>query len=320
MTLPNNRHAGQAQCVSLKPSGFTGANPARCHAHRQSTTINARLADQIAWLEALKLRDMNLKQRLLIVCSLFAALGNSSQSVTGQSGTALTVFAASSLTDAFGEIGKAFDAKTGSKTSFQFAGSQILRTQLENGARADVYASANSSQFDPLVKVNLVVNAGIFTKNRLVVIVPKKGRANVKTLADLAATGVKLVIADKTVPVGVYTRQVFAALGTSGQYGEDFAARALKNVVSEETNVRQVALKVQLGEADAGVVYTTDVTPSLKRDVIQLAIPARFNVIAGYPIGTLNASSNPAAARRFVDFVRSSDGQAILQKWGFLKP
>ena len=263
---------------------------------------------------------MNFKPCLLIVCSLFTALGISSQSVTGQSGTALTVFAASSLTDAIGEIGKAFDAKTGSKTSFQFAGSQILRTQLENGARADVYASANAAQFDPLVKSGLVMNAGIFTKNRLVVIVPRKGSANVKTLADLAKVSVKLVIADKTVPAGIYARQIFAALDKSGLYGADFAARVQKNVVSEETNVRQVALKVQLGEADAGVVYTTDVTPSLKGEVIQLAIPARFNVIAGYPIGTLNAASNPAAAKRFVEFVRSSDGQAILQKWGFLKP
>jgi molybdate transport system substrate-binding protein len=266
---------------------------------------------------------MNLKMRLLIVCSLLLTLGISSQSATGQSGTGqsgtvLTVFAASSLTDAFGELGKAFDAKMGGKTSFQFAGSQVLRTQVENGARADVYASANAAQFEPLVKAGLVVSAGVFTKNRLVVIVPKKGVANVRTLADLAKTGVKLVIADKTVPVGMYTRQVFAALEQSGQYGTDYASRVQKNVVSEETNVRQVALKVQLGEADAGVVYTTDVTPSLKGAVIQLAIPARYNVIAAYPIGTLKAASNPDGAKRFMDFVRGSDGQAILLKWGFL--
>ena len=261
---------------------------------------------------------MNPRQRWLMIGSLLLTLGVKSQSATGQSGTVLTVFAASSLTDAFGELGKAFDAKTGGKTSFQFAGSQVLRTQLENGARSDVYASANAAQFDPLVKAGLVVSAGVFTKNRLVVIVPKKGRANVKTLADLARAGVKLVIADKTVPVGIYTRQVFATLEQSGRYGADYAAKVQKNVVSEETNVRQVALKVQLGEADAGVVYTTDVTPSLKGAVIQLAIPARYNVIAAYPIGTLKATSNPDGAKRFVDFVRGSDGQAILLKWGFL--
>jgi molybdate transport system substrate-binding protein len=238
--------------------------------------------------------------------------------VSGQQGTNLTVFAAASLTDSFSEIGKAFDAKTGSKTNFQFAGSQVLRTQLENGAKADVYASANSAQFDPLVKAGLIAGGAIFTKNRLVVIVPKKGAGNVKTLADLAKPGVKLVIADKTVPVGVYTRQILETLGKSNKFGVDYTARVLKNIVSEETNVRQVALKVQLGEADAGVVYTTDVTPSLAPSVIQIAIPARYNVIAKYPIGVLKNSSNMDAAKAFTDFVLSRDGQKILGKWGFL--
>jgi molybdate transport system substrate-binding protein len=238
--------------------------------------------------------------------------------VSGQQGANLTVFAASSLTDSFTEIGKAFDAKTGSKTNFQFAGSQVLRTQLENGAKADVYASANSAQFDPLVKADLIAGGVAFTKNRLVVIVPKKGKGNVKTLLDLAKPGIKLVIADKTVPVGQYSHQIFEALAKSTKFGTDYNARVLKNVVSEETNVRQVALKVQLGEADAGVVYTTDVTPNLAPSVIQIAIPARYNVIAKYPIGVLKNSSNLNAAKAFTDFVFSHDGQKILGKWGFL--
>ena len=259
---------------------------------------------------------MRRAQMFALLLALTLAL--SSQPATGQSASSLTVFAAASLTDSFTEIGKAFDIKTGGKTSFQFAGSQILKTQLENGAKADVYASANAAQFDPLVKSGLIVGAGIFTKNRLVVIVPKKGAGNVKTLSDLAKAGIKLVIADKTVPVGGYARQVFVNLEKSKLYGANYAANVLKNVVSEETNVRQVALKVQLGEADAGVVYTTDVTPSLAPRVIQIAIPARYNVIASYPIGTLKASSNAEVAQSFVDFVRGSDGQTILKKWGFI--
>jgi molybdate transport system substrate-binding protein len=246
------------------------------------------------------------------------ALTSGLHSAAQSGGTTLTIFTASSLTDGFTEIGRAFDAKNDTKTIFQFAGSQVLRTQLENGAKADVYASANIAQFDPLVKSGLVVNGGIFTKNRLVVIVPKRGVSNVKTLADLAKPGVKLVIADTSVPVGSYARQVFANLEKSGAYGTDFNARVSKNVVSEETNVRQVALKVQLGEADAGVVYTTDVTPTLAPSVIQLAIPARFNIIATYPIGVLKASGNADAANAFVNFVRSAEGQKILLKWGFL--
>ncbi len=253
---------------------------------------------------------------ILPAVAVFGAL--SLAPVSGQQGVNLTVFAAASLTDSFGEIGKAFDAKTGGKTNFQFAGSQVLRTQLENGAKADVYASANSAQFDPLVKAGLISSGVVFTKNRLVVIVPKKGAGNVKTLSDLAKPGVKLVIADKTVPVGQYSRQILETLGKSNKFGADYTARVLKNIVSEETNVRQVALKVQLGEADAGVVYTTDVTPSLAPSVIQIAIPARYNVIAKYPIGVLKNSSNLNAAKAFTDFVLSKDGQTILGKWGFL--
>jgi molybdate transport system substrate-binding protein len=240
---------------------------------------------------------------------------SSSQNSSSQS-NALTVFAASSLSDGFTEIGLAFDTKMSSKTVFQFAGSQTLKTQLENGAKADVIASANATQFDPLVKTGLVVGNAVFARNRLVVIVPKKGKEVIKTLKDLGKPGVKLVIADQNVPVGAYARDALRKL--EALLGTGFATRALKNVVSEELNVRQVALKVQLGEADAGIVYSTDVTPKLELSVIQIAIPTRYNVIATYPIGTLKSSRNPVLAKAFVDFVRSNQGQAILKRWGFL--
>ena len=231
---------------------------------------------------------------------------------------AVTVFAAASLTDAFNDIGQAFEARTGAKVNFQFAGSQTLRTQLENGARADVFASADSNQFDPLVKAGLLEAGAVFARNRLVVIVPKRGAGNVKTLSDLSKPGVRVVIAQTSVPVGRYARQVLENLART--YGRDYPARVLKNVVSEETNVRQVALKVQLGEADAGIVYTTDVTPSLAPSVIQIAIPTSANAMAAYPIGVLSSATNPSGARAFVNFVRSSDGQRILSRWGFLEP
>lgn len=231
----------------------------------------------------------------------------------------LTVFAASSLTDAFTELGKAFDAQTGNTTTFSFAGSQALRTQLEQGARADVYASANAAQFDPLVKSGLVNAGQPFVRNRLAIIAPA-GSSVVRTLADLARPGVKLVLADKTVPVGDYTRRMLAAIDASGTYGRDYAARTLKNVVSEEPNVRQVALKVSLGEADAAVVYSTDVTPTLKARVRVIALPTRFNQSARYPIGTLRGAAQPAAADAFVKYVLSPAGQTILRKWGFQAP
>ncbi|ADV66375.1 molybdate ABC transporter substrate-binding protein [Deinococcus maricopensis] len=231
----------------------------------------------------------------------------------------LTVFAAASLTDAFTELGRAFDARTGHRTTFQFAGSQTLRAQLEGGARADVIASANAAQYDPLVRAGLVEPARTFARNRLILIAPRRS-ARVQTLADLARPGVRLVLADRSVPVGDYARRMLSAIDASGTYGRDFSARVLRNVVSEEPNVRQVALKVQLGEADAAVVYATDLTPALKGSVRAVALPSRFNQTATYPLGAVRNAGAPNAARQFVQYVLSPDGQRILRKWGFLSP
>lgn len=233
--------------------------------------------------------------------------------------TPLTVFAAASLTDAFTELGKAFDAKTGHTTTFQFAGSQALRTQIENGAKVDVYASANAAQFAPLVKAGLIRAGQSFVSNKLAIIAPKTS-TKVTTLNVLVKPGLRLVIADRTVPVGDYTRRMLSAIDKSGTYGTDYSDRFLRNVLSEEPNVRQVALEVQLGEADAAVVYTTDVTPALIPFVQVIALPSRFNQSASYPIGKRSGTPNAGAAKAFVTYVRSSEGQKILRKWGFGAP
>lgn len=236
---------------------------------------------------------------------------------SGADAARLTVFAASSLTNAFTEIGRVFDAQTGHQTAFSFAGSQTLRTQLTQGARADVFASANAAQFTPLVTAGLLAPGQDFTRNRLVIITPA-ARPAVRTLADLARPGLRLVIADRAVPAGEATRRTLDLITASGTHGRDFGERALRNVVSEEPNVRQVALKVQLGQADAAVVYGSDLTPELRQSVRAVALPGRFNPPVAYPIGVLKASPNPAAAQAFVRFVRSPAGQQILRKWGFL--
>ncbi|MEF2277174.1 molybdate ABC transporter substrate-binding protein [Deinococcus sp. YIM 134068] len=236
----------------------------------------------------------------------------------GTAGAAdLTVFAASSLTDAFTEIGRAFDARTGHRTTFSFAGSQVLRTQLTQGARADVFASANAAQYEPLAESGLLEPGQVFARNRLTVITPA-GNTAVRSLADLTRPGVRLVVAAPNVPVGDATRRAFDLIAASGTYGRDFAARARRNVVSEEPNVRQVALKVSLGEADAAVVYVSDVTPTLRPSVRTVALPTRFNPTVAYPIGIARNSPNADAARAFVSFVRSPEGQSVLRKWGFL--
>ena len=231
----------------------------------------------------------------------------------------LTVFAAASLSDALSEVGRKFDARSGHRTTFQFAGSQTLRAQLEHGARADVYASANAAQFGPLVRSGLVAPGQSFAGNSLALIAPN-GSRKVNALRDLAKPGVKLVLAGPAVPAGDHARQLLRAAEQSGVYGPGFSARVLKNVVSEESSVRQVALKVGLGEADAAVVYRSDVTPALRRSVRMVGVPERLNPKAKYFIGVLRASRNAQAARDFVQYVQSDAGQAILRKWGFQPP
>jgi molybdate transport system substrate-binding protein len=231
----------------------------------------------------------------------------------------LHVFAAASLTDAFTEIGKNFEmANPGVTVSFNFAGSQALRTQIQEGAPADVFASASETEMDTLVTGGYVAEGTpqIFLNNRLVVILPDDNPAALEKLEDLAKSGIKLVFAAAEVPVGKYSRQALDQM--NGQFGGDFKDKVLANVVSNEDNVRQVVAKVQLGEADAGIVYTSDAVaaPGFKT----IAIPTELNVIAEYPIATVTQSSNAQLAGGFISYVFSDRGQAILQKWGFTPP
>lgn len=228
----------------------------------------------------------------------------------------LTVFAAASLTDAFSEIGAAFEtAHPGVAVSLNFAGSQTLRTQIEEGAIADVFASANAKEMDTLVTGNFVPadSAQIFLTNQLIVIMPADNPAGLAILADLAKPGIKVVLAAEEVPVGKYALQVLEKL--NAVIGADFKDQVMANTVSYENDVKQVVAKVQLGEADAGIVYLSDTVAAPDLQII--AIPTESNVIASYPIAALSQSQNPELAQEFIDFVLSPDGQAILQKWGF---
>jgi molybdate transport system substrate-binding protein len=233
----------------------------------------------------------------------------------------LTIFAASSLTDAFKEIGAQFEAQhPGVKVDFNFAGSQLLRQQLEQGAQADVFASANTKEMDAAIKSGLVAaNAPqVFVKNRLTVIVPQDNRAGVTTLVDLAKPGLKIVLAAPNVPVGGYALNTLDKMNLA--YGAAFSPTVLSNVVSYEDNVKQVVAKVQLGEADAGIVYTSDVTPATAAQLNTIDIPDEFNVVATYPIAQLKAASQNGLSADFAQLVLSAAGQSILQKWGFSIP
>jgi len=228
----------------------------------------------------------------------------------------LNVFAAASLTDAFTEIGKNFEAANpGVTITFNFAGSQALRTQIEEGAPADVFASASGKEMDTLVAGAHVAQGTpqIFLNNKLVVILPADNAAGLNSLEDLANSGVKIVLAAEEVPVGNYARQSLDLMNAS--FGADFKDKVLANVVSNEDNVKQVVAKVQLGEADAGIVYTSDAVAAPELQTIE--IPNELNVIAKYPIAPLTKSANADLAEAFIAYVLSPESDAILQKWGF---
>jgi molybdate transport system substrate-binding protein len=257
---------------------------------------------------------------IVLLCLLFVGCIPVSSSPTSDSAIAesrtLTVFAAASLTDAFTEIGANFEtANPGVTVTLNFAGSQALSTQILEGAPADVFASANTTQMDAVVMGGFVAQDApqAFLTNALVIIVPEDNPAGVDSVGDLADSDLKLVLAAEEVPVGRYSREAFDLMNT--QYGSDFKDKVLANVVSNEDNVKQVVAKVQLGEADAGIVYTSDAVAAPELPTIE--IPVEMNVIAAYPIAPLLASDNPELAAAFVEYVLSPKGQVVLQKWGF---
>jgi len=248
-------------------------------------------------------------------------LGAGAQTRAATSESALTVFAAASLAPAFQEIGKRFETgHAGVRVRFNFAGSQQLAAQLEQGARADVFASADERWMEFAKRAGLVTDEPlVFAHNRLIAIVPRSNPGRLGTLQDLARRGVKLVIGAPTVPVGAYTRQVLENFGRSSDFEPGYSRRVLANVVSQEDNVRSVVAKVQLGEADAGFVYRSDVSPRLQRYVRTLSIPDSLNVTATYPIAVTRGSPRPELARAFIDALIRDEGQAILERHGFLR-
>jgi molybdate transport system substrate-binding protein len=236
--------------------------------------------------------------------------------------TDLTVFAAASLTEAFQEIEQAFEAAyPGTEVTLNFAGSQQLALQIEQGAQADVFASANQHYMDHLVTAGLVAAdaPATFARNQMVVILPAENPGQIETLQDLTRPGLKLILAGEQVPVGAYARQVLDELSSDPAYGPGYKETVLANVISNEENVRQVVAKVQLGEADAGIVYCSNVTPALADKLREIDIPDRFNVTATYPIAVLKNTPNDELAGQFVQFVLGPEGQHILERWGFIQ-
>ena len=226
----------------------------------------------------------------------------------------LLVFAASSLRDAFEELGRRFEAAhPTAKVVFNFAGSQELRTQIEHGAGADVFASADERQTRALESAGLLEAPRMFARNEPVIVVPAGNPARVGSLRDLSRAQ-RIVLGAPEVPIGAYSLRILDA--AAARYGTEFRQAVEAHVASRELNVRQVLAKVRLGEADAAIVYRTDALAA-RDDVESISIPKELNALADYPIATLRSAPDPATARAFVEFVLSPAGRAVLARFGF---
>ena len=232
----------------------------------------------------------------------------------------VSVDAAASLSDAFNEMADSLRQRDPRlRIDFNFAGSQVLALQLSQGAAADVFASADERWMQIARDSGLIEGTPHrFARNRLVVIVPQGNPAHIARLQDLARSGVKLVLAADAVPAGRYAREALFRLSWRAGFPSDYGRRVLANVVSYEENVRSVVAKVQLGEADAGFVYASDVTPAVAGAVRRFDLPVSANVVARYPIALVHNAGNRVAAKAFIAFVLSPAGQAVLVKHGFL--
>lgn len=262
------------------------------------------------------------KLTVCVTALLLSLIGCTNQTSEPDGSDTLVVFAAASLTEAFTELGQTFEAQQGVEVVLNFAGSQQLAQQLAQGAAADLFASANEQ------KMAAVINAGridagsrqIFASNRLVIIYPAGNPGQLETMNDLARPGLRLILAAPEVPVGQYAQEFLDKAAADPAYGSDFAAGVRENVVSFEENVRAVLSKVVLGEADAGIVYQSDLNTETAASIGRIPIPDPLNTIAPYPIAPLNDSRRPQLAAGFLDFVLSPGGQAILTEYGFSPP
>jgi molybdate transport system substrate-binding protein len=230
----------------------------------------------------------------------------------------LTIYAAASLKGALDKAKAAWEtAYPGSKLTISTDSSAALETQIEQGAPADVFLSADTTNPKKLVDKGLSAGAAInFAGNKLTVIVPTANPAGIKTPADLAKPGVKVIAAGDAVPITKYATQLVANLAKESGYPSDFVSAYAANIASKEDNVKAVVAKIELGEGDAAIVYVTDAKASTK--VASVDVPPAANVPATYAGVVVEATANASSAQAFLDWFAGADGQKILAGFGFL--
>jgi len=238
----------------------------------------------------------------------------------GERGGTLTVFAASSLTDAFGELARDFEKRhEGVEVRASYASSSTLATQIIQGAPADVFASADQQQMQNVADEGLLSGKPrVFARNREVVIAPADNPAGIRGFGDLSRPGIRLVLAAEEVPAAEYAEQILRKASEDPSYGPEFRRAVLDNIVSREEDVRAAVNRVVAGDADATFCYASDVTPDVREKVRIIEIPEELNVVATYPIAVVRGAKDPGLAREWVELVLSGEGQRVLRKWGFM--
>jgi len=263
---------------------------------------------------------ISLAVEITILALLLAAGCTSAGTTPTAEKNKLTVFAAASLTGAMTDIAKAYEAlHPDTKIVLNFDGSQALRTQIEQGAHADLFLSANTKHMTALQEEGLIVNDSVktFAKNKLALIVPRENRANITGLPDLAQPNIRLVMGTKDVPFGDYTRQALGKMANDSAYGPAYSDAVMNNVVSEDPAVTALIAHIRVGEADAGIAYASDVNEGDRALITTFPIPDKYNVIASYPLGIVQDSTVQDRAAAFVQFIKSPEGNAILTRYGF---
>lgn len=231
----------------------------------------------------------------------------------------IRIMAAASLTESFNAIKKEFESKYPNiKVEINYAGSQQLVTQIEQGVNADIFACANKEYMDKLAVENLVNKHKVFAHNKLILAISSNEK-NIKSLNDLAKSGIKLAIASPAVPVGKYTQEMLNKINKSGNFPFNYKQNFLKNVITNELSVKSVLTKVEIGEADASIVYKTDLTRETLKKVRTISIDDKYNVIATYPIALIKDSKNKQQANTFINYVLSDSGRKVFRKYGFMR-
>ena len=251
----------------------------------------------------------------LCICLLLAVTAAGCISQPAEE-TEITVFAAASLTGALTELGEEFEkANPGIHVVYNFAGSQTLKTQILEGADCDLYISANSKQFDPVAEAGLIEDKKILLQNKLGIAVVKGNPLGIRDLGDLAGSGVELAVGDESVPFGQYTRDIISNYQDDGHAG--YVDAFMGNVVTQVDAVDKVKSYLTLGEADASIVYVSDISKADKESIDILEIADKYNVIADYPYGILRNTENKKAVETFEAFLTGPAGSAILLDYGF---